>query len=93
MEVFEVDKQVRLIIEQQPPKNAWEFIQRIKDAHALPMSTEEIGKEPSNAEIKRWFEKKSIVINGQRPTKDDSIEWPVTQLIFHPKGNKKCTVI
>lgn len=73
---------------------AWEYIQRIKYAHAIPHSTEIPCTLPTNAEIKRWFEKKSIVINGIRANKDDIIVLPVTQLVFFPKSEKgRCTVL
>ena len=47
----------------------------------------------SNAELKRWFEKGSIQINGVRPKPFDLIEFPIWQLIYHPEGNRKTTLV
>ena len=48
---------------------------------------------PSNAEIKRWLYSYSVIINGLTPLPDDEIIFPITELIFFPKGKRKTTLI
>lgn len=69
-------------------------LETIKFIGVLPMSTERPCTIASNSELRRWFDKQSVVINGIKPKFNDVIEFPVTQLIFFPKSvNKKVTVI
>ena len=71
--------------------NAFEYL---KSFPFLPPSTE--GKKcgrPSNSEIRRWLEKKSVIINGVKANYDDEINFPIIELIFFPNSNRKCTMI
>lgn len=48
----------------------------------------------SNSERRRWLMSKSVVINGVRPDWKDEIEFPITELVFFPKSEKKrCTMV
>jgi len=48
---------------------------------------------PSNSELKRWLMKASVIINGVRPKPWDTIEYPITELVFFPKSKYRCTVM
>jgi hypothetical protein len=68
---------------------AFEFLKTIR---YLPMSVERPCSKASNSEIKRWLRKKSVLINGLLPDVNDVIKFPVFQLVFFPKGKRKCTM-
>ena len=72
---------------------AFEYIKEFRDCGYLPMSTERPCTVPSNSEIKRWFKRGSILINGEKAKMDDERKFPVKGLVFHPKGKRKCTMI
>lgn len=59
----------------------------------IPMSVERPSTDSSNAEIRRWLDQKAVIINGVRPTSKQEIEFPIEQLIFFPKSNRRTTVI
>ncbi len=49
---------------------------------------------PSNSELKRWCKDRVVVVNGERITDpDELIDFPITSLVFFPKGKRKTTVI
>jgi 23S rRNA-/tRNA-specific pseudouridylate synthase len=54
-------------------------------------STESPKKRASNSEIRRWFEKGSIIINGERAKMDDEIT-EIKSCVIHPKGKRRCTI-
>lgn len=53
---------------------------------AIPMSVENPCKQATNSEIRRWLDQQSVVINGKKPKSKDTIDLPVTSLIFFPKS-------
>ncbi len=53
----------------------------------------EIYGRPSNSEIRRWLVNKSVLINGMNPLPDDEISFPITDLIFFPKGKSQTTIL
>lgn len=59
----------------------------IKELEYLPASREgvKMGK-PSNSEIRRWLQNRSVIINGIKSLPDDEIEYPIRELVFFPKG-------
>ena len=59
----------------------------------LPMSVERGIKDPSNSELQRWLNQVSVVINNQTPHSNDEIEFPITKLVFFPKGKRKTTLV
>jgi len=69
---------------------AYEFLKTIK---WLPMSTERPCTVASHSEIKRWLRKKSVIINGLKPSPEDEITLPIRELVFFPKAKRKCTMV
>ena len=60
----------------------------------IPMSAEKPCTHPTKSELKRWLDQKSVRINNTTPKAFDEVEFPITDLCFFPKSNKrKCTVI
>jgi hypothetical protein len=49
---------------------------------------------PSNAELRRWCKSRAVLFNGERITDpDEELLFPVTSLVFFPKGDRRVTVI
>jgi len=71
---------------------AYQFCQVLKRKSALPSSTEKSPEPTSNSELRRWFEKSSILINGVVAKIDDQIVFPVHEVVFHPKGKRRTTM-
>lgn len=73
---------------------ALELLKELRNKIYLPHCCEK--KEhrgiPSNSELTRWLNDKAIVINGLTPTAQEEVNFPVTQLIFFPKGKRKTTI-
>ena len=65
----------------------------IKSLPHLPYSVEHTQGRPSNSEIFRWLTKGSVVINGKTPQPKEEIEFPITELVFFPKGIRKVTMV
>lgn len=68
---------------------AWGFL---RDFPFCPWSVERTGK-ATNSEKRRWLQNKAVIINGERPGPDDSITYPITELVFFPKGKRKTTMM
>jgi len=54
------------------------------------------GEQPvkaSNSERRRWLQNKSVIINGTKPNWNDEIDFPVEELIFFPKSNRRVTML
>lgn len=88
--------------EKLPPveKCDWTAFEFIKWFGVLPLSIEKppnkerAASPPSNSEIRRWLDQGSVQINGVAPKANDIITFPMTQLVFFPKSDKKrATVI
>jgi hypothetical protein len=47
----------------------------------------------SNSEKRRWLQNKAVIINGERPGPDTMLDFPLGQLVFFPKGNRRITMI
>lgn len=47
----------------------------------------------TNSDIRRWFDRRSVIINGTKPAWRDEVEYPITELIFFPKGKRRTTVL
>ncbi len=58
----------------------------------LPMSTERPCTKPSRSEVKRWIKKQSVIING-KVAEMGEIAFPVSSLVFFPKGRRKCSMV
>lgn len=59
----------------------------------LPVNVERGIKVASNQDLKRWLEMGAICINGTTPKAQDEIEFPISELIFFPKGERKTTIV
>lgn len=44
--------------------------------------------DPSNSQLWRWLNKSSVIINTDKPKPKDEITFPITELIFFPRGNR-----
>lgn len=72
---------------------AYDFLKHISEYVPLPVVIEGQGfSDPSNRDMKRWLETKSVVINGQRPGPKDEVQFPITELVFFPKGRRRTYV-
>jgi hypothetical protein len=47
----------------------------------------------SNSEKRRWLQNRSVIINGVKPDWKDEICFPVTELVFFPKSNRRTTML
>jgi hypothetical protein len=47
----------------------------------------------SSSELRRWFERGSVEVNGEKATKDDP--WPFVgdSVVIHPKGKHRTTLL
>jgi hypothetical protein len=54
-------------------------------------STERPPSKITNSELRRWFQKGSIIINGKKVSWNDVIE-DIESLVLHPKGKRKTTL-
>lgn len=70
---------------------ALEFILSLRPA--VPFSIEKACQEATNSEVRRWFKNKAIRINQEFPNWDDDIKFPVTDLVFFPKSQKRRTTL
>jgi hypothetical protein len=70
---------------------AFEYLKRLP-RDWLPKSLEHGIKPPSNSELFRWLRDKGIIINGETPSPHDNIEFPIRQLIFFPKSERRTTM-
>lgn len=41
--------------------------------------------EASNAELKRWFDNKAVIIGGKATNWNDEIEFPIKSMVLFPK--------
>ena len=44
--------------------------------------------EVSKSEFKRWCEKGSVLVNGEKMKWDEELDFPIFSFILHPKGNR-----
>jgi len=69
---------------------AFEYLKFCGLFFPLPMSVERSCAKPTHSEVKRWLKMRAVYINGQAPNVNDEITFPVTELIFFPKGRRRC---
>lgn len=67
----------------------------VKELPYLPVERSLGGKyeKPSTSCIYRWLKEGAIEINGMKPKPHDEIIFPITSLIFFPKGNRRTTML
>lgn len=63
----------------------------LKSLPFLPVNSERGIKPLSNSDLKRLLNKGSVIINGLKPKPHDEIQFPITELVFFPKG--KCVTM
>ncbi len=68
---------------------AYDYVRRLPRRY-LPRSPR--NREASNSEIRRWLENHSIEINGECLGPNELITYPISSLVFFPKGNR-CTML
>ena len=66
--------------------DAWQYLIELNSVCQFH-SRERSGK-ASNSELKRWLKSQAVLLNGRRIKWDESIDFPVEQLILFPKKNK-----
>ncbi len=60
----------------------------------LPMDFRgEMPERMSNSGLRRLLESGGVKLNGQTPKPDDNFEFPIVELIFFPKSERKTTFI
>ena len=72
---------------------ALEFLMWRKANRCLPLSTEFPNRKASRSEVRRWLEKKSVVMNSEKPGPKDKAPLPIKKLVFFPKGKRKTTML
>ena len=73
-------------------KHMLDFLIHLSNACGIFMSLERSGK-ASNSELRRWFERKSVEVNGSPARWDDPIPEEWISLVLHPKSKKRrCTL-
>ncbi len=78
-------------VEQQGKMDALTWFLRLNKAVGGFWSTESPKKRASNSEIRRWFKKRSIIINDKAVKEDDEIT-EIRSCVIHPKGKRRCTI-
>lgn len=64
------------------------------DLHAVCRFRSTEGKaELSKSEMKRWCDKGSVLINGEKVKWDEPFDFPVFSMVLHPKGEQRCTLM
>ena len=59
----------------------------------LPKSVGHGIRPPSNTELRTWLKEGAIIINGAKILPNDEITFPITELIFFPKGIRRTTIV
>ena len=57
----------------------------------LPMHLN--GSMPQKPSNSRWLKNRSVLINGVKPDWNDEVCFPVTELVFFPKSNRRVTML
>lgn len=60
---------------------------------AIPMSVERPGTAMSNGELRRHITQGGVLVNGERITADEQIDFPVFSLVFFPKAARRTTIV
>ena len=71
--------------------NALQFINSLRPA--VPMSIEAPCKPMSNGELRRHMQQGGVLVNGERITPDEPIDFPVFSLVFFPKSAGRRTTL
>lgn len=58
------------------------------------MSVEQGCKRATNSELSRWIEQGSLLINGERVSLKEEMDFPIISVVLHPKSkNRRITLI
>lgn len=57
------------------------------------MSVERPGTAMSNGELRRHIQQGGVLVNGERITCDEPVDFPVFSLVFFPKAPRRTTII
>lgn len=60
---------------------------------SLPYSAEKSCTLVSNAELRRWLQNGSVLINHEKFAWDELIDFPIFSLVFFPKSEKRKTTV
>lgn len=71
--------------------NALEFLNSLRPA--LPMSIEKPCERMSNGELRRHMAQGGVLVNGERISPEEKIDFPVFSLVFFPKSDKRRTTL
>lgn len=67
----------------QKPLNAWELLRDLK----FLWSRERQGF-ASTSEKKRWLQKSAVIVNGERVSWDEPMDFPIFSMVLFPKGSR-----
>jgi len=73
--------------------NAIDFLLEINKVCGGFHTNEKGSAKASNSELRRWLQMGAIRINNTRPKPFDIIEFPITDLVLFPKGDRRCTLV
>jgi hypothetical protein len=71
--------------------NALQWLNNLRPA--VPMSIEQPCKVMSNGELRRHMQQGGVLVNGERVTPDEPIDFPVFSLVFFPKSAARKTTL
>lgn len=71
--------------------NALQWLNSLRPA--LPMSIEQPCKPMSNGELRRHMQQGGVLVNGERVTPDECINFPVFSLVFFSKSATRRTTL
>ena len=60
---------------------------------AIPFSTEKPCSLASNSELRRWCASGAVLINTERVTWDEDVDFPIFSIVFFPNGNRRTTIV
>lgn len=72
---------------------AWDFLKIISQKCSGFFSSEHPGQKVTTSELKRWLINKSVQINGQKPNWDDTVAFPVKDMVLFPKSKNRITTL
>jgi hypothetical protein len=66
--------------------NAWMFLRNLHEVcHFQSREGKKVGK-ASTSELKRWIQNGALVINNEKVTVDEEIDFPITSVVLFPKN-------
>jgi len=71
--------------------NAMQYLNNLRPA--IPMSVENPCTQMSGGELRRHIQQGAVLINGERITHTEEIDFPVFSLVFFPKSATRRTTI